>query len=72
MFSYNLESGGRRKRINIQVSQWGCVTNKKYLMKRDAVTDAQFVSAFIVEAVMVYKSFHYIPDDAGMAKYGCY
>jgi len=38
MFGYNLESGGKRKRITIQVSQWGCVTNKKHMMKRDAVT----------------------------------
>jgi len=41
-------------------------------MKRDAVTDAQFVSAFIVEAVIVHESFCDIPDDAGMVKYGCY
>jgi len=41
-------------------------------MKRYAVTDAQFVAAFIVEAVLVYESFHDIPDDEGMAKYGCY
>ena len=41
-------------------------------MQRDAVTYAQAVSAFIVEAVMVYESFHDTPDDVQMAKCGCY